>query len=130
MKPQILFTFVITLLFSTAAFSQDIAQTLKNRTPEEKATGLTMIMKTKLNLDTAQTTKVKVINLKYAQKTEEVTKADDGKFAKFKKLRDIQKDKDADLKGILNADQFKQYQALEDEIKEKMKEKMKERKQS
>jgi len=124
-----LITFSIALLFSTVAFSQDIAQTLKSRTPEEKAVTLTMIMKSKLNLDTAQTTKVKAINLKYAQKTKEATQVDGRKFAKFKQLRDIQKDKDAELKGVLNADQFKQYQALEEEMKEKMKEKMKERKQ-
>lgn len=124
-----LFTICFALLFSATAFSQDIAQTLKNRTPEEKAQGLTNIMKSKLNLDSVQTTKVQAINLKYALKMDPVMKGDGGKLAKFRQIREIQRSKDADLKAVFTADQYKQYQQIEEEMKDKVKEYMKDRKQ-
>ncbi|RKR83866.1 hypothetical protein BDD43_4081 [Mucilaginibacter gracilis] len=135
MKTRIftLFASCFTLVFmlnTSLVFSQDIAATMKSRTPEEKAQGLTMIMKSKLNLDSAQTTKVQAINLKYAIKTDPIMKGDGGKFAKFKQLKEIQKDKNADLKAVFTADQYQQYQTLQEEMKEKIKENMKEHKQS
>jgi hypothetical protein len=113
------FLFVV-MLFGSEAFSQDMAAAMKDKTPEQKAQGLTMLMKVKLLLDTAETTKVGAINLKYAQKTDPIIKGDQGKFAKFKALKELQKSKDAELKGVLTADQFKQYQDMEEQIKEKM----------
>jgi hypothetical protein len=116
---------LILLLATTSAFAQDVAETLKNRTPEQRAVALTQIMKAELKLDTVQTKKVQDINIKYASKTEAVMKGDGGKFAKFKQMKDIQKSKDAELKGAMNSDQFKQYQVMEQQMIDKVKEKMK-----
>jgi len=117
--------FAFALIFlSQTANAQNGADAFKNSTPEQRALMQTTMMKTKLKLDTIQVTKVQAINLKYAQKLDPILKGDGSKFSKFKELRSIQKDKDADLKGVLTADQFKQYQAMEEEMKAKVKEKM------
>ena len=53
-----------------------------------------------------------------------------GGGAKMQTLKSDNKAKDAELKKILTADQFKSYLAKKDEIKKKFKEEIKERKQA
>jgi len=120
-------TVALTLLFML--FSQlVIAQhgsAMQDKTPQERAKFQTAIMKSKLGLDSVQLEQVEAINLKYALKNEPVIKSDDSKFSKFKQLKSSQKEKEAELKKILTADQFKQYQAFQDEMKAQLKERRK-----
>jgi hypothetical protein len=102
--------------------AQDAQAMLKESTPEQRAQMQTGMMKSKLNLDSAQTIKVQAINLKYAQQLDPVLKGDGAKFKKLKEAMSIQKAKDADLKTVLTADQNKQYEAMKEEMKEKLKE--------
>jgi len=121
-------TVALTLLFML--FSQlVIAQhgsAMQDKTPQERAKFQTAIMKSKLGLDSVQLEQVEAINLKYALKNEPVIKSDDSKFSKFKQLKSTQKEKEAELKKILTAKQFKQYQAFQDEMKAQLKERRKE----
>jgi hypothetical protein len=115
---------LVFMLVAQLATAQDVSA-IQHKTPEERAQMQTKIMKSKLSLDSLQATKVQAINLKYALKTDPILKSDAGKFKKLKKIKALQEEKDDELKQVLTADQFKQYQAL----KERLKEKIKERKQ-
>ena len=99
---------------------------MQDKTPQERAKFQTEIMKSKLGLDSVQLEQVEAINLKYALKNEPVIKSGDSKFSKFKQLKSSQKEKEAELKKIFTAEQFKQYQAFQDEMKAQIKERRKE----
>ena len=112
----------LTLSISFAkAQTGDAAEALKNTTPEQRAQFQTGLMKSRLKLDSVQTTKIAAINLKYAKKNDELMKGDERKFKMMRDMMAAQKDKDADLKKVFTDDQYKQYQAMEAEMKEKMK---------
>ncbi|MVT11873.1 hypothetical protein [Chitinophaga tropicalis] len=100
---------------------------MQDKTPQERAKLQTEMMKSKLNLDSVQLNQVEAINLKYALKNEPVIKSGDSKFSKFKQIKSSQKEKEAELKKIFTTEQFKQYQAFQDEMKAQLKEKRKER---
>ncbi|MDR6941675.1 hypothetical protein [Mucilaginibacter pocheonensis] len=114
----------IAILFFTQAAIAQQATDLKNKTPEQRAAFQTSMMKSKLNLDSDQVSKVHVINLKYAQKFEPIFKSDDSRFSRFRQAKTLQKAKDAELKTVFTASQYKQYQDFEADMKEKLKEKM------
>lgn len=123
--------YFITILFTAIGFmavnnsfaQQTLGEKLKAMTPQQRADYQTGLMKTRLHLDTQQVVKVKVVNLKYALKFQPIIKNDDSKFSKFRQYKKLQEAKDAELKGIFNAGQFKLYQDYEKEMQEKMKEK-------
>ncbi|QEM06848.1 hypothetical protein DIU31_026315 [Mucilaginibacter rubeus] len=117
-----LITVLTFTLFIGSAFAQTGAD-LKNKTPEQRAQFQTEMMTTKLELNPDQTSKVQAINLKYAQKMDPIIKSDAGRFSKFKQAKALLKEKDTELKGVFTADQFKQYQDFEAEMRDKMKEK-------
>ena len=119
----------LTLLFmlsSHLAMAQNTSA-MQDRTPQERARFQTEMMKNKFGLDSIQLNQVEAINLKYALKNEPVIKSGDNKLSKFRQLRSSQKEKEAELKKIFTAQQFKQYQALQDEMKVQLKEKRKNR---
>jgi Spy/CpxP family protein refolding chaperone len=87
-----------------------------NMTPEERAKQQTEMMKTQLNLTPAQEPKVNAINLKYAKKMQEARNTTDT-AARRKSFESLNKQKDAELKTVFTAEQFKTYQKLIEEIK-------------
>jgi len=94
-------------------------------TAEGRAANLTEKMKTELSLTDAQYPHVQAINLKYAQKNEEIFKGPDGRFAKFKALKSSQQEKNKEMKAVLDKDQYKKYAAMMDEMKSKAREQYK-----
>jgi len=120
-----LFSAICILFFSQGAHAQEAS--FKDKTPEQRAQMQTNMMKTKLNLDSAQTLKVQGINLKYAQKLDPVLKSDGGRFAKLRQMKSIQGQKNKELKAVLSSDQYKQYQQLEAEMRDKLKDAAKSR---
>lgn len=114
----------IAILFLTQIVIAQQATDFKNKTPEQRATFQTDMMKNKLNLDSDQAAKVQAINLKYAQKFEPIIKSDDSRFSRLRQARALQKTKDAELKMVFTSSQYKQYQDFEAEMKEKLKDKM------
>jgi len=107
---------------SNADKKAEAAKMIKESTPEQRAMLQTGMMKNKLNLDSAEVVQVQAINLKYAEKLDPVLKGDERKLKQLRDMMAIQKAKDADLKKALTADQYKQYEAMKDEMKEKLKE--------
>ncbi len=107
---------------------QQMAEMVKNSTPEQRAKMQTQMMKTKLNLDSLTGLKVYDINLKAAQKMDPLLKGNGSKLAMFREAKSIDSEKDKSFKAVLTADQYKAYEAAKEEMKEKLKEKMQERK--
>ena len=104
------------------------AQKKMSSTPEERAAKLTGWMKTNLQLNTDQATQVQAINLKYANKTQELQTQSKSRKQKMQTLKDNDKAKDTELKNVLTPDQYNSYQAKKDEIRKQMKERMREKK--
>ncbi|GAA4155791.1 hypothetical protein GCM10022217_14200 [Chryseobacterium ginsenosidimutans] len=123
-KKQLL---LLVTAFLCTAFTSLSAQTkkLKDSTPEQRAKMQTEWMKTKLALNTTQVQQVYALNLQYAQKNDPVIQSNEGKLAKFKKLKAFQKEKSDALSQILDAGQYKKYQELKDQMVQKFKEKRK-----
>jgi hypothetical protein len=92
------------------------------RTPEGRAAALTEKMKSELTLTADQVPTVQSINLKYAQKNQEIWTGTGGRFAKFKALKSSQKDKDREMKAVLDKDQYKKYEVMREQTREKARE--------
>lgn len=78
-------------------------------------------MKTNLQLTEAQIPQVKDINLKYANKSEEILNSSQGKMQKAKAAKAQEKAKDEELKQVFTEEQFKTYSAKKTELKKKLK---------
>jgi uncharacterized SAM-dependent methyltransferase len=111
----------IAVFFSTPIYAQNIGKDFKDKTPEERAKFQTDMMKNKLSLKADQEVKVQAINLNYAEKFDPIIKSNDNKLSRFMRAMDLQKAKDAELKKVFTAEQYKQYEAIESELKAKMK---------
>jgi len=121
---QIILISTFLIFLSGKMFAQDVETKLS---PEERARFQTEWMKQNLSLSNDQLAQIEPLNLKYAQKMEEV-KAISGKFGKLKRAKAIMDEKDGQLKKILNKDQFNVYLEKREEIRDKMKEAAKQRK--
>ena len=93
----------------------------------DRAAKLTEWMKTNLQLTDEQLPKVQDINLKYANKADELRSMSMGKRQKLQKLKADGQAKDGELKAILTEDQYKTYESKKAELQKKFKEKAKER---
>ncbi len=105
------------LLVSLPAFAADI-DALKETTPKERAAAQTVMMKEKLGLSDATVEKVRAINLKYAEKMEPILKGSDGPLMKGLEARNLQQQKEGELKSVLSADEFKKYLAAKEEMRQ------------
>lgn len=112
----------LVLLFASSAAAQ--FDKLKGTTPEQRAKVLTEVMKLKLGLSPAEEEKIAALNLKYAQRMQPVIDGGEGVFKEMREIRDINGEKEAELKKTLSPDQFTKYMASKDEIKEKFEEKL------
>jgi hypothetical protein len=94
----------------------------------------TKVMTTQLNLTEAQVPQVYQVNLKSTKEMMEdmgKLKEASGKFKKMKAAKGMKsdsKDKDKEMKKILNADQYAKYEKNKEEMQAAMKEKMQEKK--
>lgn len=115
--------FVALLLLSTSSF----AQRPELGTPEERATRMTARMKEKLNLSADQETPVAAINLKYAKQNQALIETSGRNLRTARQVQAVMKKKDEELKKILNADQYQQYQAIKEEMRAELKERRKQK---
>lgn len=114
-----------------AALAQDgkekLDEFMSETTPEERAQMQTDYMKESLTLSDDQLPRIKEINLKYAQKMQDVYNSTSSKMQKFKQMKSIGQDKDKELKGVLNSTQYATYEKNKEEMKEKIKARIKEK---
>ena len=125
---------VMTLVFSIGVSAQDRKERIKDATPEERVEMRTEKLSEKLGLDENQKAKVKEFLLSQKKENKEVReemKADREKAraemkATMKKQHEELK---AKLKPILTEDQYKKWEAMQNENIEKVKERKKHKKQ-
>lgn len=85
--------------------------------PETRAAQIDTWMKNDLQLRDDQINPIHDINLRYALRTErDIAKADISMWSKYLKIKDIQDEKDEELKRILDKSQFKKYAAFRDDV--------------
>jgi hypothetical protein len=96
---------------------------MKNTTPAERADFQTNFMVEKLKLSDQQVEPIRAVNLKYAEKAEEIYNSQKRKFRKFKEMRKMRENKDKELKTILTDEQYKMYEKSKKEMREKIKDK-------
>ena len=75
---------------------------------------------TSLHLTAVQKTEFEAITKKYAKQMKAVRDSGGGKFKKRRKLKSIRKNKDKEMKQLLNQEQFKTYLAKQKERKQQM----------
>lgn len=116
----------ILLLMGIAIVAISFAQPPRGQfNPEERVKRQTEQMVEDLKLDDAQTVKVKALNEKYSEKMSEAFQGAAGdRSAMRETMTKIREEKDAELKGILTAEQFKTYQELEKKRNEERRSRM------
>ena len=97
---------------------------LRNTTPAERAGMQTEFMQSKLDLTSDQKRAVTDLNLKYANKMEPVIKASAGPLARARQMREINQEKETELRGILSPPQWEKYEASRAEMREKFEERI------
>jgi hypothetical protein len=107
-------------LISMVTFSQ---QTKPD--PEARAKRLSEKMKTELSLSESQYSKVYDINLKYAEKMKDLRGAEGDKHEKMTSVRDLNKNKNEELKAVLSEEQMSKYVAMRKEMKNKARDRRK-----
>lgn len=120
LKTTLFFLFLVT---STTTF----AQRSTFGTPEERAAKLTARMKEKLNLSAYQEAPIAEINLKYARQNQSLLETGGRNLRTARQVQNSMKEKDNELKKVLNAGQYKHYQTIKEEMKEEMKERRKQK---
>lgn len=115
---------IITLIFSFmfAAIRLFAQSELREMPAEQRAKLQTERMTSSLKLDGGQIEKVGQINLKYAQKMDPIIQGTGSKMSRFKAFKSINKDKEAELRGVLSTQQFEQFQKQQQEMKDKLRE--------
>lgn len=111
-----LFLCILTLWISqliSPAFAQQ-----QGMSPEDRAKHQTEILKTELKLTPAQEPKVYAVNLKFIDKMHGIRDIADTAVRR-KSFEALNKQRDAEYKTILTADQFKLYQKFLDDMKAK-----------
>jgi periplasmic protein CpxP/Spy len=131
MKPTTLATvilvFAITGMGNFAYSQEKLDEFMTEITPEERAQFQTDYMKESLSLKGDQETKVHDINVKYAEKIQEVYEAPTSDEQKVKSMKRINGEKEAELKLILKPDQYATYEKNKEAMRQKIKERIQEK---
>jgi hypothetical protein len=114
---------LVVVLGAPGAWAADL-DALKDTTPKERAAMQTTMMKSKLGLTDAQTPKIAAINRKYADRMEPVIKGSQGPLMRMRAAKEIESQKETELKAVLTPDQFQKFLADKQEMREKMSERI------
>jgi hypothetical protein len=127
---------IITSICILCMFSCSQAQTgftkesLKNSTPEQRATFLTDTMRSILNLSNDQYARIYNINLDLAKRTSVILKSHDEKMSKYKQIKSLQDERDSSYKTVLNDTQYKLYMQKKEELIKRLKQRAAEKQTS
>ncbi|MBP1639899.1 MAG: hypothetical protein H6Q17_1482 [Bacteroidetes bacterium] len=84
--------------------------------PEERAKAYTEWMQKNLKLSPDQTVRINPINQRYAIMLEKVKTSDDSNIRKLKKIKSIQKQREAEFTSVLTKEQMDMYIQKEQEL--------------
>jgi len=110
----------LTALLATSARADLDMDALKDTTPRERAAVQTTMMKKKLGLTDAEVPKVEAINRKYAEQADPVLKGGQGPLVRLREFHRIEDAKEAELKKVLTPQQFTDYLANKQEMRDKL----------
>jgi hypothetical protein len=124
---KITFAIIVFSLVSNTIVAQE--QKLEKEDRKIEMAKQFKIAKEKLALTPDQEIKFKEISLKFGDKIKEIRNSDEDKKTKFKQLKEIKSQKDAEMKAFLSESQFKTYLELLEERHDRMKDKKRNRKE-
>jgi hypothetical protein len=122
MKKFILFFSVIFCLTTVTKAQKEI----KGKSPEERAKIQTEWMQKKLSLDSTVVPMVQAINLKYANKMQNLINSGDSRYSKLQKFKSLPNQKDKELKAVFTPDQYNLYLKRKEEMKDYLKQNIRE----
>ena len=112
--------FALFLICTNTSFAQSRAANLTEEQKEEIKKNLEEYSAA-LNLSEEQKPKLEEITKKYAKQMKAVKDSGGRRMSKYKKVKSIRKNKDAEMKKLLSKDQYKVYKEKQKEMKKKMK---------
>ena len=89
----------------------------KDTTPAERAKAQNAMMRSRLGLTDEQASRVAALNQKYAEKMEPVIS---GPLVKMREVKEIEQQKEAELKQVLSPEQFEKFLAAKDQMREEL----------
>lgn len=99
--------------------------------PARVAREMTARMETRLRLNAEQKARVEEINLRYtlqiATQMKSLAEGKGKKLPKARAIKQLQARKDGEMKGVLNEAQYKEYEAMRDEMRQMLRQRMQER---
>jgi len=125
---QLVLGCLLTVLVPTLAMAQ--MEELKNSTPKERADMQTQWMKDNLALDDKVAATIAAINLKYARENQALMDSSEPRFQKLIALKKNSQAKDAEMKSVLSAGQYSQYEEKKQALRAELKQKMQDRQQA
>lgn len=114
--------FALFLISSNTAFAQSQRAELTDEQKEEMAQNIEEYF-TALDLTEEQETEFEAITKKYAEQMKAVRDGGGRRLQKYKKVKSIRENKNAEMKKLLTKDQYKVYLNKQEEMQKKMKEK-------
>jgi tRNA U34 5-carboxymethylaminomethyl modifying enzyme MnmG/GidA len=123
LKSMFLF-FALCLIGTNTTFAQSRTTNLTEEQKEEIKKNIEEYSAA-LHLSEEQKPKFEEITKKYAKQMKAVKDSGGRPMSKFKKVKSIRKNKDAEMKQLLSKDQYKVYLEKQEEMKKKMKERRK-----
>ena len=116
--------FALFLMGTNTTFAQSSATNLTEQ-QKEKINNNVETYATALQLSEAQKPKFKEITIKYAKQMKAVKDSGGSRISKYRKVKSIRKNKDAEMKTLLSKDQYNVYLEKQKEMQKKMKERRK-----
>jgi len=116
--------FALCFISTNTTFAQSRAASLTEEQKEEIKKNLEAYA-VALDLSEEQKPKFEEITKKYAKQMKAVKENSGRRMSKFKKVKSIRKNKDAEMKTLLSKDQYKVYLEKQKEMKKNMKERRK-----
>ncbi len=118
-KKLFLVSSIIWMMVFTA-FGQDNQGGRPNFTPEDMAKRQTEMIVKVTGIDAATTAKVEAINLKYAKENAALREKYPDREARAEPRKVLNEKRDAELKTVLTAEQFKKVQDAQAEMRQRM----------
>jgi len=113
-------TILVVLLTCVTTLAQNAMERLAQSTPEQRAQMQTSMMQEKLGLSAEQLTAVSKINLDIANQMQPIIESTEGPLMKLRSARDVEAQRDAALEKVLQPEQYQQWLAVKEEIKQRV----------
>ena len=115
---------LISLMATNSAYGQSSTDSFSEEQKEEFAANMEEFLMA-LDLTDEQEPQFREISRRYADQMKEVRDGGGSKMQKFKKLKTIRKNKNAEMRELLSDDQYQVYLQKQEENQQKMKQRRK-----